>query len=228
MQAMEVIYEAVAKAMPTAVPSCSGGDICALVWWGVRAATGEPWADGSPHPVGLGASIHGDGANSLIHHAEAATRFSPTEVWEAKNPWLLEKVELAPDSGGAGRHRGGLGVDLFFQAREDMYVTSAVERTKNAPWGLEGGEAGRANRAALRAADGTRTFFGKATRLKVPKGATIELYDGGGGGYGPAAERDGAAVRADVREGYFSEEFSRRHYPHAYGEPPAAKAAADG
>src|SRR5262249_36619226 len=60
MQAMEVVYDAVSKAMPVAVPACSGGDICALVWWGVREDTGEPWADGSPHPVGQGASVHGD------------------------------------------------------------------------------------------------------------------------------------------------------------------------
>jgi N-methylhydantoinase B len=139
-------------------------------------------------------------------------------VWESKNPWVLEKVELAPDSGGAGRHRGGLGVDLFFQAREDMWVTSAVERTKTAPWGLEGGLAARANNAALRRPDGSRSYFGKATRLPVPEGATIELYNGGGGGYGPASERDPQAVRDDVREGYFTEEFSRRHYPHAFEE----------
>jgi N-methylhydantoinase B len=216
MQAMEVIYHAVSKALPTAVPACSGGDICALVWWGVREETGEPWADGSPHPVGQGASVHGDGASSLIHHAEAATRFSPTEVWESKNPWLLEKVELAPDSGGPGRHRGGLGVDLFFEALEEMWVTSAVERTKTAPWGLEGGLAARANNAALRNPDGSRTYFGKATRLHVPTGSTIELYNGGGGGYGPPSERDPEAVRDDIREGYFTEEFSRRHYPHAF------------
>jgi N-methylhydantoinase B len=218
MQAIEVIYDAVSKVLPTAVPSCSGGDICALVWWGVRADTGEPWADGSPHPVGQGANVHGDGANSLIHHAEAATRFSPTEVWESKNPWLLEKVELAPDSGGAGRHRGGLGVDLFFQALEDMWVTSAVERTKTAPWGLEGGLAARANNAALRKPDGSRTYFGKATRLHVSRGATIELYNGGGGGYGPPLERDPETVRDDIRDGYFTEEFSRRHYPQAFKE----------
>jgi N-methylhydantoinase B len=216
MQSMEVIYQAVSKAMPTAVPACSGGDICALVWWGEREATGEPWADGSPHPVGQGASVHGDGANSLLHHAEAATRFSPTEVWEQKNPWLLEKVELAPDSGGAGAHRGGLGVDLWFTALEDMYVTAAVERTKTAPWGLEGGLEARPNGAAIRMPDGSRRYFGKATRLLVPRGATIELYDGGGGGYGNPADRSPEAVHRDIEEGYFSEEFSRKHYPHAF------------
>ena len=69
-------------------------------------------------------------------------------------------------------------------------MTSAVERTKTAPWGLEGGEAARANRRPCALADGTRTFFGKATRLAVPKGATLELYRGGGGGYGPPRERE--------------------------------------
>jgi len=217
VQAMEVVYDAVSRAIPDAVPACSGGDINGIVWWGVREETGEPWADGSPHPIGQGGHARGDGASSLIHHAEAATRFSPVEVWEARNPWLLEKVELAPDSGGAGRHRGGLGVDMFFQMLEDSYATTVVERTKNAPWGLAGGAFGRPNGVALRSPDGeTKPLRGKNTRLLVPKGATLELYNGGGGGYGPPSERDPQAVHADVREGYVTEEQARRDYPHAF------------
>lgn len=216
LQAMEVIFDAVSKAMPTAVPACSGGDICALVWWGVREETGEPWADGSPHPVGQGAHHRGDGASSLMHHAESATRFSPTEVWEQKNPWVVEKVELAPDSCGPGKYRGGLGLDLHFRMLEDSYVTSAVERTKNAPWGLAGGLPARPNSAALRHPDGTHDFFGKATRLLVPKGATLELYNGGGGGYGLPHERDIEAVMEDLREGYITEDHARQYYPHAF------------
>lgn len=217
MQAMEAIYQAVSKAMPDAVTACSGGDICAFVWWGNREETGEPWADGSPHPVGQGASVHGDGANSLLHVAEAATRFAPVEVWETKNPWLLQQVELIPDSGGAGRHRGGLGVQFDFHMLEDSYVTAAIERTKTPGWGLEGGrEAGVANSCALRMPDGSRTRFGKATRLLVPKGATLELTCGGGGGYGPPDERDPASVHADIREGYVTESAARKAYPHAF------------
>ena len=195
---------------------CSGGDICALVWWGMREETGEPWADGSPHPVGQGGSVHHDGASSLIHHAEAATRFSPTEVWEARNPWLLEKIELAPDSCGPGRHRGGLGIDMHFRCLEDAYVTAAIERTKNAPWGLEGGLPARANSGVLHHTDGSTEPVAKATRLLVPKGATLVLHNGGGGGYGPPSERDPAAVHEDLREGYISEEHARQHYPHAF------------
>ncbi|MCY4087787.1 MAG: hydantoinase B/oxoprolinase family protein [Actinomycetia bacterium] len=216
MQSLEVIYDAVSKVMPEAVPACSGGDICALVWWGIREETSEPWADGSPHPVGQGAHAHGDGASSLIHHAEAATRFSPTEVWEARNPWLLEKIELAPDSCGPGKHRGGLGVDMHFHMIEDAYVTAAVERTKNEPWGLEGGLPARPNCGMLYHVDGTTEPVAKATRLAVPKGATLVLQNGGGGGYGPPSERDPKAVHEDLREGYITEGHAREHYPHAF------------
>ncbi|MGN6380605.1 MAG: hydantoinase B/oxoprolinase family protein [Gaiellales bacterium] len=218
-QAIEAIYRAIAQAVPTAVPACSGGDICALVWWGTREATGEPWTDGSPHPIGQGASSRGDGASSLMHVSEASTRIAPAEVWEAKNPWLVERCELAADSGGPGRYRGGLGIDLSFRMLEDAWVTSTVERTKNAPWGLEGGGEARANSMQVELPDGTRTPYSKATRLPLPRGATVHLHTGGGGGFGDPAERDPAAVAEDIAEGYVSETEARRQYPHAFDGP---------
>jgi len=219
-QAMEAIYQAVAKAMAKAVPACSGGDICALVWWGEREGSGETWTDGGPHPVGQGAHAGGNGASSLMHVSEASTRFSPAEVWEAKSPWIIDRVELATDSCGPGRHRGGLGLDLSFTLLEDAFLTSTVERTKNAPWGLEGGLHARPNSVEMVAPDGTVTRFAKVTRLLVPKGATVHLHTGGGGGYGPPAERDPEAVRADLRDGYISEAHAREHYPHAIAGSP--------
>ena len=215
-QAIETIYNAIAKAMPGAVSACSGGDIASLVWWGNREATGEPWADGAPHPVGQGGSPRGDGANCIMHHGESATRFSPAEVWESKNPWLVEKVELRDDSGGAGRYRGGLGLDLHFHMLEDSYVTAAIERTKNPPWGLEGGLEGVPNTASLLRTDGSSETFGKATRLFCAQGSTLVLRTGGGGGYGSPADRPAEEVQADVREGYVTEAHARQYYPHAF------------
>jgi N-methylhydantoinase B len=216
-QALETIYRAVAAATPEAVTACSGGDICSLVWWGTRADTGETWADGSPHPVGQGAHRGGDGASALMHIAESATRVTPTEVWETKNPWLVERVQLIADSGGAGRHRGGLGIAYVFRALEDLWLTAVIERTKHAPWALCGGGEGTPNRARLRLPDGSSRALSKATRVRVPAGATVELHTGGGGGYGPASERAPEAVRADVRDGYVSEPQARMQYPHAFG-----------
>lgn len=216
MQATEAVLNAVADAMPEAVCACSGGDLAAVMWYGVREDTGVFWADGSPHPVGQGASLHGDGQSARLHHIEAATRFAPLEVWEQRNPWLMERCELATDSGGPGRHRGGLGPDMVFHLLEDTYAISTIERTKNPPWGLAGGLPGRPNGGELRLPDGTITPVAKATGLPLPKGSTFTIRCGGGGGYGPPFERDPDAVLSDVREGYVSEEAAREHYPHAF------------
>jgi N-methylhydantoinase B len=214
--AIDAIYRAIGRAAPDMVPASSGGDICALVWWGRRRATGEPWADGSPHPVGQGASARGDGAHTLMHVAESATRIAPTEVSESRNPWLTERFELAADSGGAGRLRGGNGLDLDIRLLEDAELTSVVDRTSVSPAGLAGGGTARPNSAHLRLSDGTRIACAKATRLAVPAGSVLELRSGGGGGFGPARERERDAVLFDVSEGYVTNAQARRDYPHAF------------
>jgi N-methylhydantoinase B len=214
--AIDAIYRAVGAAVPDAVPATSGGDICSLVWWGRRRATGEPWADGSPHPVGQGAHARGDGANAVMHVSESATRIAPAEVWESRNPWLVERAELAPDSGGPGEHRGGNGLDLEIRLLEDAELTSVVDRTTMPPAGLAGGGEARPNGAWLRLADGTRIACAKATRLGAPADSVLELRTGGGGGFGARDRRDPDAVAADVREGYVSDERARSDYPHAF------------
>ena len=214
--AVDAIYRALGNAVPESVPASSGGDICSLVWWGRREATGEPWADGSPHPVGQGASVRGDGANAVMHVSQSATRIAPTEVWESRNPWLIERVELGRDSGGAGTYRGGNGLDMDIRLLEDAEVTSVIDRTRTPPAGLAGGREARPNGAVVTRPDGSVIACAKATRLAMPKGTLLELRTGGGGGYGDPAERDPEAVHADLREGYVSEERARRDYPHAF------------
>src|SRR4051794_1741239 len=85
-QAIEAIYQAVAQAMPEAVPACSGGDICALVWWGEREGTGEPWTDGSPHPIGQGGPPGGGGGPGPMPRSGAAAPVTPPQGGEAKRP----------------------------------------------------------------------------------------------------------------------------------------------
>ena len=95
-------------------------------------------------------------------------------------------------------------------------MTTTVERTKNAPWGLAGGTEARPNALEVELPDGTTTSYNKATRVPLPAGAVVHLHTGGGGGYGAPAERDAAAVHADVRDGYLSEARARADYPHAF------------
>ena len=217
LQSMEVIYQAISRATPELVPACSGGDICGSVWWGTRETTGEVWADGTPLPVGQGGHSSGDGSTCL-HVAEAASRFAPTEVWESRNPWLIEKVELAQDSCGAGEHRGGMGLDFHFLMLEDSYVTATMERCKTEPWGSNGGKEGRPNGGAVMWPDGEKTEITKVTGLKVTKDSTFEIRCGGGGGYGDPDKRTVEAVMSDLREGYISETYARENYPHAFKE----------
>ncbi len=216
LQATEAVLNAVADAMPAAVCASSGGDLCSAIWYGVREQTGAFWAAGSPHPIGHGASIHGDGQSARQHHVAAATRLAPLEAWEARYPWIMERCELACDSGGPGRHRGGLGLDLVFRFLEDAFAVSTVDRTKQPPWGLAGGLPGRANAGELRRPDGTVIPLAKATGVPIARGSVVTFRSGGGGGYGPPEERDPGAVHVDVREGYVSEAAAREHYPHAF------------
>jgi N-methylhydantoinase B len=218
IQAIEIIYHALSQALPDAVTACSGGDICGLTLYGTKAS-GVPWTDGSPHPVGQGGHHLGDGG-TMMHVSEAATRIPATEVWESRNPVLMERVELSQDSCGAGMHRGGLGIDFHFHALADMQATTAVERTLEPPWGLAGGLVGRPNDALLQLPDGSSRRINKTTRLPIPEGATLIYRTGGGGGYGAPERRDPERVRADLSEGYISEAYARRHYPHAFADDP--------
>jgi len=215
LQAIEVIYNAVSHALPKAVPACSGGCICSIVAWGRREDTGQPWADGTPLPTGQGAWDGGDGG-TMLHIAESATRFTPAEVWEQRNPWLVKQLALAQDSAGPGKWRGGPGVDLDVQMLEDTLLTSVVERTLNPPWGLMGGGQARANQGLATMPSGAAHNINKATHFLMPKGAVLSMRTGGGGGFGNPAERPVESVHQDIEEGYISEAFARRHYPHAF------------
>lgn len=215
LQSIEVIYNAFSKAIPDGVPACSGGCILGISYSGWREGTGEPWADGAPHPTGQGAWNGGDGG-TMLHISESATRFAPLEVWEQRDPWIAERMELAQDSCGPGKFRGGPGIDYEFRFFEQTNLTSAIDRSKHAPWGLFGGGEARPNGASIRFPDGSEKHFAKATRLGMPKGSVFTLRTGGGGGYGPSTERPKEKVLADLKDGYISEAYARKHYPQAF------------
>ena len=216
-QAIEVICLAIAKAMPTAVPGGSGGDICGVNWWG-EEQDGEKWYQAGPHVVGQGGSAHADGANALMHIGTAATGETPIELWEARYPVQIDKWELAADSAGSGRHRGGLGVDFDIRMLRDCYITATFERTKNPGWGLEGGKPGRKNALWVEFPDGSKTEFAKATRVPIPAGSVMAFRTGGGGGWGKPVDRDPEKIHEDITNGYMTEERCREEYPHVFAE----------
>ena len=107
-------------------------------------------------------------------------------------------------SGGAGRHRGGLGLTREFRLDAPGGEFAAnLDRFKVAPYGLEGGEPGRPGRLLVRRGDGPwQALPSKVVGVALAQGDHIRLETAGGGGYGHVAERDAAAIETDRREGY--------------------------
>lgn len=218
--AIDHIHRALAAAIPDRIPGQTGCDVGTMLAWGFRE-DGTFWGDGANHPGGQGAArAHGDGGSPLMHISCSGTRTCPVEVLEARTPFLAEKVELAVDSAGNGRFRGGPGVDTHYRVLRDLFVTLPWERVKPKPYGLEGGGDARPNHVAIDFADGTSTSYLKASAISVPAGSLVRLETGGGGGVGDPGDRDPDAVRADVEQGYITEEAARRDYPHAFEAEP--------
>ena len=213
LQVIEVIYRILSEKLPEAFPASSGGCLAAAVWWGKREKDGEPWADGAPHPVGQGGFYNGDGVTSMQHNS-AGTRISPTEIWESKNPWLINKIELAKDSCGAGEFRGGLGLDLEFEMIEETFITTVVERTKNPPWGIKDGKAGRANNVQVIKKNGDKFFMPKKSGYKLDKGDKIIFLTGGGGGYGNPEFRKIEKIEYDLKQEYLSKKYVEENFKH--------------
>jgi N-methylhydantoinase B len=115
---------------------------------------------------------------------------------------LLTEKRLIPDSGGAGRTRGGLSQCLTFEATgpKPVTVTYRHERVQNPPRGILGGQAGRGGRDLVNGAP-----VAAKARITLAPGDRITFETPGGGGMGPPAERDPAAIAQDIAEGYVTE-----------------------
>ena len=149
----------------------------------------------------------------MIIFAGSTARNNPVEVVESRLPSIrIMRYALRQDSGGAGRYRGGLGIEREYEFLLPAFITFSLEREATPPWGLWGGKDGAVNGVDITAPDGTTRHVRKATQHPIAAGEVVRIMTGGGGGYGPPSERDPEAVRRDVREGYVSPEAARRDY----------------
>ena len=119
-----------------------------------------------------------------------------------------------PDSGGAGEHRGGLGVECVVRARAEITLNTSIERKNCLPWGLEGGLEGAGNEVLLRRDGeiGSEAPNAKLYSTGLIDGDAFILRSGGGGGFGSPLKRTAAKVLDDVRSGYVTIESARRYY----------------
>ena len=157
---------------------------------------------------GTGARPTQDGLNATAF--PSGVRTMPVEATENVAPIILWRKELKPDSGGAGRTRGGVGQIMEIGTKGDLEfaVNASFDRIANAPKGREGGLDGAAGRVARRSGHTLRT---KGFQV-IPDGDRLILELPGGAGMGAPAARDPVLVARDVRDGLVSAENARPLY----------------
>lgn len=167
-------------------------------------------------PVEQGASIHGDDQSARLHHIEAATRFAPLEVWEQKNPWLMERCELAMDSGGPGKHRGGLGPDMAFHMLEATFTSRRSSERRTRCGGSTAGCPAAPTRGRLDCPTGRSSpVAAKGDGALAAEG--LDLHDSLRRWRLRLAFRAGPRGRAQRRSrGLRERGAARRDYPHAF------------
>jgi N-methylhydantoinase B len=163
---------------------------------------------------GWGAKSSEDGVSVTVCINDGDTHNTPSEQVEAKFPLLINHYALRPDSGGAGKTRGGLGADYAVTALCPMMLNTRIERKFCPPWGLYGGGPGAGNSIELRV-DGKWTDNPSNAKLmaqRLKKGDGFMIRSGGGGGFGDPTERSAERVVQDVVEGYVSAAAAAENY----------------
>jgi N-methylhydantoinase B len=211
---VDVLLQAFGRAVPgRVIAGCHGGTMVVLS--GRDDRTGGQLVDYEVYAGGLGAHQLGDGASGWQAHLTNTSNL-PIEALEGEFPFLVERYEFIPDSGGAGRNRGGLGV-----RREVRILRGEVEASGWScnqvipPRGLQGGSAGRPGGFFVRRANGTEEHAGRAILrgLLLRPGDLLRIDTVGGGGWGPPGERSPDRLRSDLAEGRVTPEGAARDCP---------------
>ena len=166
---------------------------------------------------GSGGRHYADGEDTI--HVVPDSRNLPTEFTESRFPFIVEKLGLAKDSGGAGRFRGGLGYEKHIRMLKDAHFMSIADRSILACWGVKGGKAGGSFSVTLNPGQPDEREFDALTDAEpIMAGDTIRIRTTGGGGWGDPLERPIESVEQDVLWGKVSAEFAATDYGVVIGE----------
>jgi N-methylhydantoinase B len=166
---------------------------------------------------GTGAFEGGDGSNAVRAFTESdITTIQPVEAVEQKYPLRVERCALRPDSGGAGRWRGGLGLVREIRVLAPAAQLSVLaEKNLLRPYGVCAGLAGAPNRFFVSRAGAAlepSPLPGKVSGFPLRRDDVVVMESSGGGGYGDPLERDPRVVAADLVEGLITPEAAGGMY----------------
>jgi N-methylhydantoinase B len=212
---VDVIIGALHEAVPDAAVGAANGANTTAVFAGTDPRNGRGYVYLETLGGGMGARATKDGKDGVQVHITNTSNL-PVEAIEMEYPLFVDRYELVPDSGGAGRTRGGLGLRRVIRPiGHTTQFNGHGERFRHQPWGVFGGGPGAPGRFALLEADGSLTALSdKPLAVPIAPEQAVVIETPGAGGYGHPSERDPALLAADARSGKFGEVFLAAHYPH--------------
>jgi N-methylhydantoinase B len=209
----DMVMGALVNFLPEQVMACSQGTSAILTLGGVDPRNGRHYVSYETIKGGFGARPNKDGIN-CIASGISNTMNTPVEVLEMAFPVRVVCYAVNPDSGGAGRYRGGCGAKRVWRMLEGADATGALcmERMTSPPFGLRGGSAGAAAVVTLTTPDGITRSLPSKGAFAAPAGSTIDMLTPGSGGFGVATERNPSAIGLDLLDGYVSASAATRDY----------------
>lgn len=217
---IDMLLRTLSAAVPDRVVGQSNDAACSGIFSGadpdearVRALRRRHVQHIDPHGGGFGARPMRDGVNA-IRVLVGNAGITSVEQIEHLVPLTVESWHLVPDSGGAGRWRGGLTSERIYRVGfDEATLTVMAERGTVAPKGLFGGLEGGTFKASVARTDGTgEEVPSKGAYVVVHKDDRVAIRPAGSGGYGDPLEREPERVLSDVRDGYVSAEAAREFY----------------
>ncbi len=209
----DMIMGALVHFWPGQVMACSQGTSAVVTFGGVDPRNGRRYVSYETIKGGFGARPNKDGINTVASGI-SNTMNTPIEVLEMAFPLRVERYGINPDSGGAGRFRGGCGAVRSWRliAGADAIGTLCMERMTSAPFGLLGGQAGAAATVTLTTADGHQRSLPSKGAFPASAGSVVDMITPGSGGFGPVVQRDRSAIGRDLADGYITLDAARRLY----------------
>jgi N-methylhydantoinase B len=211
---VDTIVAALADAMPERVPAGHHGLLGgAVVFFGLHPKSGRRFVVQSLEGGGWGGRPTEDGESATVSVCQGDVRNGSIEGIELKCPVLVQSRALRPNSGGAGKYRGGLGLDTrVLNLVEGKWNFEQVRRESCPPTGLWGGKSGAVGDFLLRLPGESEFRSVAGSHYAVPSHAEVIVRTGGGGGWGDPLTRDPDLVRADVIEEVITRRAARDYY----------------
>jgi len=205
-----VVMAALGKALPDRAAAAYYGNSNVYIL-STRDAAGNANVQFEIEVGGWGGRQTGDGPDCLsagIHNLAN----NPVELVEHEFPMRILRYGLRADSGGAGRHRGGLGAERSFEVLAECELSSQFDHVKFPPRGLHGGRDGATASITVERDGERRELAGKSLGERLRPGDVVTVLTQGGGGLGAPSERDADALAADIRAGKVTPDAALRDY----------------